>query len=539
MPIISNFPMGGNTDEIEQLIGEHNKSAEAHKEQFDKQKEYTDAARTITRTVTLTAAGWTDKAQTVTCEGVAADEAKQQIIVMPASKDESVWSADAVRCVSQGENSLNFTCSTVPTEDISVYVNITQTAYQLDVTWDTSKEYPFGDITPAEMRAKIEAASADDLSAHIADKNNPHGVTAAQIGAATAADLTAHANNKSNPHGVTPAQIGAATTTELSNAIEEVVPKTRKINNLDLSADRTLTGENIAVSTTDSTPISGAVKYRTNPNLLDNWFFGRPVNQRGDTDGDKTDWTYFIDRWLGFGHSIKYSDNGITVSIKSGASYSSIMQRYSKSLMNLVGKTVTLSCIVDNELYSATATVPSAAGTFLTVSFTSGRFEMWNASDGGDTNGVQFYFDTSHTILAAKLELGDTQTLAHKENGVWVLNEIPDYGEQLRRCQRYARAYKCLLGQTFLPLGAYRSDRKAVSFALPTSSFRAVPTVSTLNDIFQLFDGANVYPLTSLAVTDYSDGLVTIYAYTSQPFEIGKVLWVFSNTGTLLLSADL
>lgn len=36
MPIISNFPMGGNTDEIEQLIGEHNKSAEAHKEQFDK-----------------------------------------------------------------------------------------------------------------------------------------------------------------------------------------------------------------------------------------------------------------------------------------------------------------------------------------------------------------------------------------------------------------------------------------------------------------------------------------------------------------------
>ena len=192
MPIISNFPMGGNTDEIEQLIGEHNKSAEAHKEQFDKQKEYTDAARTITRTVTLTAAGWTDKAQTVTCEGVAADEAKQQIIVMPASKDESVWGAAAVRCVSQGENSLNFTCSTVPTEDISVYVNITQTAYQLDVTWDTSKEYPFGDITPAEMRAKIEAASADDLSTHVTDKNNPHGVTAEQIGAAKAEDLKSY-----------------------------------------------------------------------------------------------------------------------------------------------------------------------------------------------------------------------------------------------------------------------------------------------------------------------------------------------------------
>lgn len=216
MPIISNFPMGGNTDEIEQLIGEHNKSAEAHKEQFDKQKEYTDAARTITRTVTLTAAGWTDKAQTVTCEGVAADEAKQQIIVMPASKDESVWSAAAVRCVSQGENSLNFTCSIVPTEDISVYVNITQTAYQLDVTWDTSKEYPFGDITPAEMRAKIEAASADDLSVHIADKSNPHGVTKEQLGAASAEDLTVHTGNQNNPHGVTAAQIGAALAEDLT-----------------------------------------------------------------------------------------------------------------------------------------------------------------------------------------------------------------------------------------------------------------------------------------------------------------------------------
>lgn len=139
---------------------------------------------------------------------------------MPASKDDSVWGAAAVRCVSQAENSLNFTCSTVPTEDITVYVNITQTAYQLDVTWDTDKEYPFGDITPAEMRAKIEAASANDLSAHIAEKNNPHGVTKEQLGAASAEDLTAHTGNKNNPHGVTPAQIGAATTTDLSNAVE-------------------------------------------------------------------------------------------------------------------------------------------------------------------------------------------------------------------------------------------------------------------------------------------------------------------------------
>ena len=46
---------------------------------------------------------------------------------------------------------------------------------------------------------------------------------------------------------------------------------------------------------------------------------------------------------------------------------------------------------------------------------------------------------TGDTWLAAKLELGTQQTLAHQENGVWVLNEIPNYGEQLRRCRRYLR----------------------------------------------------------------------------------------------------
>ena len=40
-------------------------------------------------------------------------------------------------------------------------------------------------------------------------------------------------------------------------------------------------------------------------------------------------------------------------------------------------------------------------------------------------------------LVAIKLETGPQQTMAHQENGVWVLNEIPDYGEQLRRCQRY------------------------------------------------------------------------------------------------------
>ena len=50
--------------------------------------------------------------------------------------------------------------------------------------------------------------------------------------------------------------------------------------------------------------------------------------------------------------------------------------------------------------------------------------------------------DSSFRVIAAKLELGDTQTLAHQdENGNWVLNEVPNYQEQLTRCQRYYQIF--------------------------------------------------------------------------------------------------
>ena len=45
-------------------------------------------------------------------------------------------------------------------------------------------------------------------------------------------------------------------------------------------------------------------------------------------------------------------------------------------------------------------------------------------------------------VYAVKLELGSQQTLAHQDaDGNWILNEIPDYGEQLRRCQRYFQTF--------------------------------------------------------------------------------------------------
>ena len=121
----------------------------------------------------------------------------------------------------------------------------------------------------------------------------------------------------------------------VKTALTKLVPTSRTVNGKTLSADVTLTGENIAVSTTDSTPISGAVKYRTNPNLLDNWYFGRPVNQRGQTEYTSN---YTIDRWwLQADTSLNVVDGGVNVIGKWD-----IEQFFEKALPN---RTYTLSLL--------------------------------------------------------------------------------------------------------------------------------------------------------------------------------------------------
>ena len=120
------------------------------------------------------------------------------------------------------------------------------------------------------------------------------------------------------------------------------VPLARKVNGKALSADVTLTGENIAVSTTDSTPISGAVKYRTNPNLLDNWYFGRPVNQRGQTEYTAVGYT--VDRWkLDIGEAVTLEDGCICLK-KSGTYWG----EYFADFDQFIGMTLTGSVLLSD-----------------------------------------------------------------------------------------------------------------------------------------------------------------------------------------------
>lgn len=77
-------------------------------------------------TVTLTTAGWTASGslytQTVTVNGVVADESAQLIMPMPAIASQADYISAGIYCSGQAANQLTFTCTTVPTNDISMYV---------------------------------------------------------------------------------------------------------------------------------------------------------------------------------------------------------------------------------------------------------------------------------------------------------------------------------------------------------------------------------------------------------------------------------
>lgn len=238
-------------------------------------------------------------------------------------------------------------------------------------------------------------------------------------------------------------------------------------------------GENISI--TDNKISTKA--FPCNPNLLDNWYFGNPVDQRngyvvydganlytdatcttvaGTASGGPyqaypissicvsftTNATYYckigdagvvrgytgggytIDRWKLFvSGSVAITDGGLQFS--SAVNFGQVLE--GSRAPN--GIKATASVLTDEGLASVTFS-PSGEAQQIFSAVVGGTSLYFTCNWGGSDNHL-IMLDGSGLVKAVKLELGSQQTLAHQENGAWVLNEIPDYGDQLRRCQRY------------------------------------------------------------------------------------------------------
>lgn len=223
------------------------------------------------------------------------------------------------------------------------------------------------------------------------------------------------------------------------------------------------------------------IDYLCNPNLLDNWYFGDPVNQRGYKL--YKDVGYTIDRWkldINPGEGISVNDGYITLNT-SGIYFG----QYFDNLQNFKGKTFTGTILcADGNLYSGTfiynAIINQGQTFFPSVNGSPGMY-IQQLSDTLAQVEINTLTDNV-SLIAVKLEFGNTQTLAHKEGDKWVLNEIPDFGEQLRRCMYYAEKIEdgntpVITNATFIPAGA-----TSATFVLPYERKRTSPSIR-FNDV--------------------------------------------------------
>ena len=87
-------------------------------------KSYVDSKAPTSVTITLSSSSWSSNTQTVTVSGVVASETAQLITPTPAIASQSAYYEAGIMCTGQAENSLTFTCQTVPTINMIVYVVI-------------------------------------------------------------------------------------------------------------------------------------------------------------------------------------------------------------------------------------------------------------------------------------------------------------------------------------------------------------------------------------------------------------------------------
>ena len=239
----------------------------------------------------------------------------------------------------------------------------------------------------------------------------------------------------------------------------------------------------------------------SNPNLLDNWYFGNPVNQR-NVSGAIDAVGYFLDRWKLVSGSVTIGSNGITLN-----------GTIAQILETAVGTDVTASALTTEGMV-----VASYDNNSKTISLTG----------------------TGQTFVAAKLELGSQQTLAHQDaDGNWLLNESPDYGEQLARCQRYFIRIGVPAAQENGAIGFVNCANTTLANTCINTpvTMRAIPSATLKNIVLR--KGITDFSVTSCNIFAITGNGIYM-SFVSNRLTVGDTLLIRTATGGYIdFTADL
>lgn len=258
----------------------------------------------------------------------------------------------------------------------------------------------------------------------------------------------------------------------------------------------------------DQTQLNNYITWQRNPNLLINWHFITAVNQRekiryedplGYTidmwklhkKGGSYDVSSHIMRFEPFEWSgivtitewnAEYPAQPVTASILYSSKVDTKILLYYEGIKGPNSNHVIVPAH-EMAVYSITATVPQG---------TTGIEVQLNRVRGEETEGEAL-------IVAAKLERGNIQTLAHKNDNAWILNDPPpERGLELLKCQRYQVVYGGEGGMPLLAPGYSTGTVTAVFLLDLPTAMRATPAVSFSN-LYVNLSGTRI-PVTGAAV---------------------------------------
>lgn len=267
---------------------------------------------------------------------------------------------------------------------------------------------------------------------------------------------------------------------------------------------------------------------QSNPNLLDNWYFvgggsqqggGQlPINQCSRTDYKNNRVEFSIDRYFIEGYpDVSLKKDGIYIDNTNSDIDALMIQRLDHYyLEQLIGKTVTVSSLTnENELNYKVYHINDDFTNYII----GGNDECANAVILTLASATDFQAyrqvilpNTACKIVAAKFEIGDHQTLAHKENGNWVLNDPPpDYATELAKCQRYQLALGANSPYSTVGYATAHNETLLIAETSLPVTMRARPSIKYDGENFDTHGG-----LYTDVGKDYGSGIKIISANINQ-----------------------
>ena len=230
---------------------------------------------------------------------------------------------------------------------------------------------------------------------------------------------------------------------------------------------------------------------QSNENLLDNGWF--TVNQRGFTSGNFAN-NYPADRWTTVYSDISdgtISNDGNGLITMTGASIGA-STLYQITTSPELGKTYTLSALIDGAIYKGTVTLNSTSDQ-ITIAISDKATLMLYYSGGKWYAQVSVNSGKTLVLRAVKLEVGSVSTLAH--------DVAPNITAETIKCQRYFFRQYFSAAAVYAPTANRNATSTYLTFDLPVE-MRATPTISYAGT-FAIIEGVNV-----IASTNVSLGLV-------------------------------